>query len=170
MTTGKEPKVKWWSKKIIREEDVLHTQGEWRIEKSDGKFPMYNIVVGEIGEAASICILHTAMNSLKDQQQANAELICRAVNERQRLIDENKRLVAAYSEQIKVREQAEQENKRLIERAEKAEAAAKELHDQLNELQHYTANKIKSYNIRNSLYFSVINLLANGLYAKIKNK
>lgn len=57
-----------------------HTPTPWRVEKTDGKFPIYQILVGEPGESDEVCRLHTATMSLKHQQEANAQLIVTAVN------------------------------------------------------------------------------------------
>jgi hypothetical protein len=114
-----------------------HTQGEWL---ADGRaIVLANDYSQEIG------VIKT---------HEDAELIVKAVNNYQSLVDENGILKEARNVLCQLVKDMADSNKELLEK--------------LNELHHYTDHKVKSYNIKDSMYFSVINIMANGLHNKFK--
>jgi hypothetical protein len=94
-------------------------QDKWEVEEAiPGRY--FYIVCNDI-LIATTCDTAKETRITFEQSKANAALICQAVNERQKLLDEindcnieKKRLIAVCNEQIKVREKAEKENKLLL--------------------------------------------------------
>lgn len=73
--------------------EVLHTQGEWKLgnggnqyatERNDG---FESALVVGVPNGCSVC-LGFIWGKTKEESKANAELICKAVNEREKLLDE----------------------------------------------------------------------------------
>ena len=101
-----------------------YSMGTWNVT-SDNQFPE----IKRHGDLIAICPNEDVTLS---SAKANANLICQAVNERQKLLDSNR-----------------------------------ELFEALKELHGYTASRVKKYDIKDSTYFHVINIMANGLHNKI---
>lgn len=72
--------------------EVLHTQGEWKLGAAslpDGKINICGPL--KLHESGYV-IAQVFMNGDYSKGQANAEIICKAVNERQKLLDSNREL------------------------------------------------------------------------------
>jgi hypothetical protein len=131
-----------------------HTPGEWKTE--------YQQYADEQDSTDThICVAAANGDWIADcgpegneESEANAELIVKAVNNYQSLVDENGILKEARNVLCQLVKDMADSNKELLEK--------------LNELHHYTDHKVKSYNIKDSMYFSVINIMANGLHNKFK--
>ncbi len=78
--------------------EVLHTQGEWKVITTGGIIEPFLINCGKIEIAAMKWGIKSSVPEVLEEVQANAELICKAVNERQRLIDSNRELLLALKE------------------------------------------------------------------------
>ncbi len=79
--------------------EVLHTQGEWKavemMKPTDSRYRGIYIQT----KTKFIAELQPYGNDY-EETKANAELICKAVNERQRLIDSNRELLEALTDCI----------------------------------------------------------------------
>ncbi len=107
--------------------EVLHTQGEWKVEKhEEGRY--FGNITSELGrnEKGYMNIRTIAIilkNCGEEEAQANAELICKAVNERQHLLNQIE-TESQYSSLVKdENDYLKLERQRLIEEHEKMKFA-----------------------------------------------
>lgn len=78
-----------------------HTEGKMRMEVSNGKFPIYTLLIGDIGEGKEVAKMFTATMDLKDDQEANAKRIVEAWNNfdemKKQLEDNHTSLLSIYN-------------------------------------------------------------------------
>lgn len=79
--------------KPLPDKEVLHTQGEWKFKvlPESTHITVYSEMHG------AICSIPANSNHF-EEHKANAELICKAVNNYQTLLDSNKELLEALTE------------------------------------------------------------------------
>ena len=78
--------------------EVLHTQGEW-IMSNDNTRKRYSILNEDHTKRVAYLAYEYPVTS--NEAKANAELIVRAVNERQKLLDSNRELLEAVKAWMK---------------------------------------------------------------------